>query len=109
MKLLVMEYEARVLLGKYMSFLDDSRTPNVFGWAFWFVLGKPAGCHAHSSHLQSTSPLPPLPTMPCSAPALHLLSTCHPPHATHPATALHSSCTHHATGHATCHAPLMPP
>src|SRR6266481_4405423 len=66
-----------------MSFLDDSQTPNAFGWACQFVLGKPAGCHAHSGHLPSTSPSPPLPAMhpPCTrpAPALHLPSTRCPP------------------------------
>ena len=41
-----MEYKVRILLGTYMSFLDDSRTPNAFGWACWFVLGKPATVRA---------------------------------------------------------------
>src|SRR6266481_5394694 len=96
----------RGLLGTYMSFLDDSQTPNVFGWAHRFVLGKPAGCRMRSSHLPlhsstSTSPSLPLPAMhqPCTGhatchthcpPAVHLLSTHHPP--TMP-PALHPPCT----------------
>src|SRR6266481_581714 len=46
-----MEYTVRILLGTYMSFLDDSQTPNAFGWACRFVLGKPAtACTAVPLH-----------------------------------------------------------
>jgi len=49
-----MEYEVGLLLGTYMSFLDGSQTPHVFGWACQFALGKPAAVQAVA--------LPPHPT-----------------------------------------------
>ena len=45
----------RLLLETYMSFLDDSRTPNAFGWACWFVLCKPAGWPLCGSPIAATT------------------------------------------------------
>src|SRR6266481_974245 len=63
----------------YMSFLDDSRTPNVFGWACRFVLGKPAAMripHPHRCHFPPSTHHPP---------------TVHPP-STHCPPAVHQPC-----------------
>src|SRR6266481_3269668 len=84
-----MEYKVRILLGTYMSFLDDSRTPNAFGWACRFVLGKPAtACAAVPPH-----PHPHRHSFPLST--CHLPSTHRPPTHCPPTVPPPPSCTHH--------------
>ena len=73
-----MEYKVRILLGTYMSFLDDSQTPNVFGWACWFVLGKPATTHAAIPPHPYLHRHPFLPST-CHLPSTHRPPTIHPP------------------------------
>src|SRR6266481_9843215 len=98
-----MEYEVRILLGTYVSFLDDSQTPNVFGWVCWFVLGKPATARTAVPPHPHPHRHPFLPST-CHLPSTHRPPTVHPPcHLPHHAPIVHLPC------HLPCCAPTVHP